>query len=309
MPDASCRLHLIAEKKKRKRMRTGKSGAIAKTYKNLHFKKIAKQSALLKSAVTGNNRNEKSGRLELIRQKKGGIPIILMVFQGLKSGFAALVLVCLLCGTGHSQVIKGRVVAIADGDTLTVLDSQNQQHKIRLNGIDAPESGQDFGQVSKRNLSDLAFGKEVVVNWSKVDRYQRLIGTVFVGSTNVNLEQLKAGLAWYYRQYAGDVPQTERAKYEGAENEARAGKRGLWQQSKPVPPWEFRHPEQAEPSATATGSANTATTGRIIGNRNSGIYHLPNCPDYSKVSERNREYFNTEADAVKAGFRKARNCP
>ena len=92
------------------------------------------------------------------------------------------------------------------GDTLTVLDSQNQQRKIRLNGIDAPESGQDFGQVAKRNLSDLAYGKEVSVVWSKTDKYGRIIGTVFVGSTNVNLEQLKAGLAWFYRQYAGDVP-------------------------------------------------------------------------------------------------------
>ena len=114
--------------------------------------------------------------------------------------------VLLFGGDGHSQTIKGRVVSIADGDTLTVLDSQNQQRKIRLNGIDAPESGQDFGQVAKRNLSDLAYGKEVSVVWSKTDKYGRIIGTVFVGSTNVNLEQLKAGLAWFYRQYAGDVP-------------------------------------------------------------------------------------------------------
>lgn len=235
----------------------------------------------------------------------------------LKFNFAAFVLVCLLCGVGHSQAIKGRVVAIADGDTLTVLDGQNQQHKIRLNGIDAPEIGQDFGQASKRNLSELVFGKEVAVFGSKVDKYGRLVGTVLIGSTNANLEQLKAGFAWFYRQYAGDVPEIERAQYEAAETEAREGKRGLWQQPKPVPPWEFRHPEQADtiaaPSAPASGSANTTngqrTSGRIIGNRNSGIYHLPNCPDYSRVSERNREYFNSEADAMKAGYRKARNCP
>lgn len=239
--------------------------------------------------------------------------------KALKLILAAAFLVCLLCGFGHSQAIKGRVVAIADGDTLTVLDGQNQQHKIRLNGIDAPESGQDFGQASKRNLSELVFGKDVAVIWSKVDKYQRLVGTVLIGSTNANLEQLKAGLAWFYRQYAGDVAEIERAQYEAAESEARAEKRGLWQQSKPVPPWEFRHPEQTEsiaaPSAPVTASPGAATTpgqrttGRIIGNRNSGIYHLPNCPDYSKVSERNREYFDTEADAAKAGFRKARNCP
>ena len=230
--------------------------------------------------------------------------------------FAAAFLVCLFAGTGHSQTIKGRVVAIADGDTLTVLDSQNQQRKIRLNGIDAPESAQEFGQASKRNLSELVFGKEVAVIWSKVDKYQRLVGTVLVGSTNANLEQLKAGLAWYYRQYAGDVPEIERAQYETAETEAKEGKRGLWQQARPVPPWEFRHPEQADTVATASVTSPGAATAtgqrtaeRIIGNQNSGIYHLPNCPDYSRVSERNREYFDTEANAVKAGFRKARNCP
>lgn len=67
----------------------------------------------------------------------------------LKSNLAALALLCLLCGAAHSQAIKGRVVAIADGDTLTVLDGQNQQHKIRLNGIDAPESGQEFGGIAQ----------------------------------------------------------------------------------------------------------------------------------------------------------------
>ena len=103
---------------------------------------------------------------------------------------------------------------------------------------------------------------------------------MLIGSTNANLEQLKAGLAWFYRQYAADVPEIERAQYEAAETEAREGKRGLWQQSNPVPPWEVRHPEQADtiaaPSAPASGSA-SATAGqrtaeRIIGNRNSGIY-------------------------------------
>lgn len=232
---------------------------------------------------------------------------------------ASAFLVCLLFGTGYGQTLKGRVVAIADGDTLTVLDGQNQQHKIRLNGIDAPESGQEFGQASKRNLSELVFGKDVAVFGSKIDKYERRVGTVLIGSTNANLEQLKAGLAWFYRQYAGDVPEIERAQYEAAEAEAREGKRGLWQQSNPVPPWEFRHPEPAEPiaapSAPVTASLGAATTtgqrtiGRIIGNRNSGIYHLPNCPDYSRIAERNREYFDNEAAAMKAGFRKARNCP
>ena len=267
---------------------------------------LSENSGTEKRKISGEKKKE-SVEISEKKKKRTG--------QRLKLILAAF-LVCLLCGAAHSQAIKGRVVAIADGDTLTVLDGQNQQHKIRLNGIDAPESGQEFGQASKRNLSELVFGKDVAVFGSKIDKYERRVGTVLIGSTNANLEQLKAGLAWFYRQYAGDVPEIERTQYEAAEAEARAEKRGLWQQPKPVPPWEFRHPEQAEPIASASvaspGAATTTgqrTTGRIIGNRNSGIYHLPNCPDYSRIAERNREYFDTEADAMKAGFRKARNCP
>ncbi|MEP7338569.1 MAG: thermonuclease family protein [Acidobacteriota bacterium] len=185
------------------------------------------------------------------------------------------------------------------------MDGSNTQYKIRFNGIDAPESKQDFGQASKRNLSALVFGKDVVVTWRKIDRYGRIVGTVMVGSVNANLEQLRAGLAWYYRQYSADVPAENRQLYERAEAEARTARRGLWQQQNPQPPWEFRHPNQS----VSTPAPGSQASGRIIGNRNSQIYHLPNCPDYQKTTEKNRVYFETEAEAQRAGFRKARNCP
>lgn len=203
------------------------------------------------------------------------------------------------------QELRGRVVSVSDGDTITVLDGERRQHKIRLNGIDAPESAQDFGQTSKKNLSGLIFDKEVVVSWSKVDRYGRIVGTVLIGGVSANLEQLKAGLAWYYRQYAGDVPAENRPLYEKAEIEARATRRGLWQQPNPQPPWEFRHGT----AAPASPSASPSPAGQIIGNRNSRIYHTPACPDYNKVSEKNRDYFSSEAEAERAGYRRARNCP
>lgn len=206
-----------------------------------------------------------------------------------------------------AEELRGRVISISDGDTITILDAARQQHKVRLNGIDAPEKDQDFGQVSKKHLSDLVFGKDVAVLWSKKDKYGRIIGTVMLGSTNVNLEQLKAGLAWYYRQYAGDVPAVNRESYERAELEARRAGRGLWRQSNPTPPWEFRHPGQ--PSTPTSTGVPRPTSGKIIGNQNSHVYHRPDCPDYGKVSERNRVYFNSAEDAERAGFRQARNCP
>src|SRR5262249_56856866 len=98
-------------------------------------------------------------------------------------------LLCLLllpC-PAFAQTLTGKVVGISDGDTITVLDADQRQHTIRLNGIDAPESSQDFGQKSKQHLSDLIFGKEVIVSWLKQDRYGRTLGNVMIGNMNVNL--------------------------------------------------------------------------------------------------------------------------
>ena len=86
-----------------------------------------------------------------------------------------------------ADVLQGKVVGITDGDTLTVLDAQRHQHRIRLNGIDAPESSQPFGQVSKQNLSRLVFGQTVSVIWHKTDRYGRIVGTIMRGQTDVCL--------------------------------------------------------------------------------------------------------------------------
>lgn len=163
---------------------------------------------------------------------------------------------------------------------------------------------------SKRNLSNLIFGKDGVVNWRKRDKHGRILGKVMIGNQNVNLAQIENGMAWFYRQYSADLEPADRATYDRAEQEARAARRGLWQRANPTPPWEWRHPEQA------TAKRNTEpmkpvqnSNGRIIGNRNSKIYHRPDCPDYQKVSEKNRMYFSTNAEAERAGFRRAGNCP
>lgn len=215
----------------------------------------------------------------------------------------------------QTQVLRGRVVAVADGDTITVLDASRVQHHVRLNGIDAPETAQPFAAKSKAHLSDLVFGRDVAVVWTKRDRYDRLVGTVLVGTTSANLAQLMAGFAWYYRDYAGDVAAENRPLYEAAEAEAREARRGLWSDSAPQAPWLVRG-ERATATATAPrpfvapdagAAAKPAATGRIIGNRNSGIYHVPGCPNYD-VAVRNRVYFGTEAAAQAAGFRRARNC-
>ena len=135
--------------------------------------------------------------------------------------------------------IAGRVVRIADGDTITILDAANTQHKIRLYGIDAPESRQAFVQKSKQHLSSLVFGKDVRVKYKSRDKYGRILGMVFADGKDVNLEILKAGLAWHYKRY--DSTPT----YAAAELEARQSRRGLWADSNPIPPEQFRMVKRA----------------------------------------------------------------
>ena len=145
----------------------------------------------------------------------------------------------------------GKVVAVADGDTITVLRGR-EQVKIRLAGIDAPEKKQAFGNVAKERMSELVLGKEVRVDDRKKDRYGRTVGRVWVAipeckvsdcpkTLDVGMALLTVGLAWHYKKYEMEQPEGERGQYSFAENEARAKRVGLWQDGKPVPPWEWRH--------------------------------------------------------------------
>jgi endonuclease YncB( thermonuclease family) len=144
------------------------------------------------------------------------------------------------CLTASADTITGKVVGVTDGDTVTVLDAQNTQHKIRLAGIDAPEKGQPFGSVSKESLSDLAYGQTVNIEWQKRDKYGRLVGKIIVGGEDANLEQVLRGLAWHYKEYAREQSPEDQSAYASAEESARSAKTGLWAETEPVPPWAWR---------------------------------------------------------------------
>jgi endonuclease YncB( thermonuclease family) len=145
-----------------------------------------------------------------------------------------------------AQTLTGRVVRIADGDTITVLDASKTQYRIRLQGIDAPESKQDFGTQSKKQLSALIFGKDVEVVYEKTDRYGRLVGKILLGGKDINLEQVRAGMAWHYKDYEREQSPEDRELYARTEDEARNARRGLWIDPNPVEPSEFRREERQE---------------------------------------------------------------
>lgn len=153
---------------------------------------------------------------------------------------AIVFLAILMSCTAWAKEISGRVVAIADGDTATVLVAGNRQVRVRLAAIDAPERAQPFGNRSRQALSTLIFGKDVIVRVTDMDRYKRTVGIIMLGETDVNLEMVRLGHAWVYRQYVINLPRAQALQYSAAEDIARQKKRGLWVDEAPTPPWEWR---------------------------------------------------------------------
>ena len=152
----------------------------------------------------------------------------------------ACVFVLLWANTATAATLEGVVVKITDGDTVTVLDSSKTQFKVRLAGIDAPESHQAFGQRSRQFLASIVFQKRVVVEWDKRDRFERIVGKVQVDGNDVNVRLIQVGLAWHYKQYAKEQSLGDAALYAEAETDAREKRVGLWVDPSPVAPWEWR---------------------------------------------------------------------
>lgn len=129
-----------------------------------------------------------------------------------------------------------KVVKVTDGDTIDVLTDAKKTIRIRLNGIDAPERGQPFGNNAKQFVSESVGGQTVRIMTHGEDRYERVIGDIYHDGTLINLAMVKAGLAWHYVKYAPD-----RDDLAGAEQKARADNIGLWAGShKPIAPWDWR---------------------------------------------------------------------
>jgi len=151
----------------------------------------------------------------------------------------SILLLCLPL-LANSAELSGRIVKVADGDTITILDTSNTQHKIRLSGIDAPERKQAFGEVSRKALADAVAGRDVVIDWNKRDRYKRIVGKVLVSGQDINLQQVRKGMAWHYKKYENEQDVEDRSIYANAEYEAQRDRVGLWRDKDPMAPWEWR---------------------------------------------------------------------
>ena len=168
----------------------------------------------------------------------------------------AAALACLVAATvvDAQATLTGRVVGVNDGDTITLLDASKTQHRVRLAGIDAPERGQPGGYRSKESLAKLVYDQQVRVESNKRDRYDRIVGKVWVAAPDspcrgkpecpktldAGLALITMGRAWGFRQDADEQSPEDRERYEFAEQEARARKAGLWRDGTAVPPWKWR---------------------------------------------------------------------
>jgi endonuclease YncB( thermonuclease family) len=138
-----------------------------------------------------------------------------------------------------AETFTGRVVGVGDGDTITVLRDRAEV-RVRIHAIDCPELHQAFGRKAKALTSELVFGKSVLVLPVTSDKYGRIVGRVVVDKRDVGLELVRSGLAWHFTRYSNDSILAD------AERAAREARRGLWADSNPTPPWDYRpaHPRR-----------------------------------------------------------------
>ena len=158
----------------------------------------------------------------------------------------SLLLFALLTSISFAGVITGKVIKVADGDTITILVDKTQV-KVRLAGIDAPESKQDFGNKSKHLLASHVAGKVVKVDVSGKDRYGRSIGTIYAGKVNINASMVRAGMAWQYLKY------DKSKELRDAQAHAKIHKLGLWSQGVAIAPWEYRANKKQKAAIKKTG--------------------------------------------------------
>jgi micrococcal nuclease len=194
------------------------------------------------------------------------------------------------------KIFSGKCVGVIDGDTIEVL-KEGRAIRIRLEGVDCPESGQDFSTRAKQFTSNLVFNKVVTVIEKEKDQYGRTVARVMADKQDVSAQLIIAGLAWHYKEYSNDFVLAE------LELRAREEKAGLWAVSNPIPPWNFRRGER-----TNMEEVDASATGDLVyhGNVRSKVFHQPGCPDYN-CKNCTRE-FQSRDEAIQAGFRPCGRC-
>ena len=183
------------------------------------------------------------------------------------------------------ELLEGKVIAIRDGDTITVLDSKRVQHEIRLLGVDCPESEQDYGQKATQAIAKKIHQQQVSVLWDEQDDHGRTLGHVYLGDRWINLEMVQEGWAWHYKYFSDD------RELAAAEVEARQAKRGLWADpNQPEPPWKYRRRPRTWPPKVTSDTAESRdappaedTSRKYWLNTSTNVRHNQDCKHYQNT--------------------------
>ncbi len=166
----------------------------------------------------------------------------------MKNYLAAILLILFLAAPACAgRTIDGMVRAVYDGDTLLLTTREESRLKVRLYGIDAPETrkpdrpGQSYGDISRRTLMYKIMGRRVTAEIVDIDQYKRAVAVIRYNGRDINREMVAEGMAWAYRQYLQSPYESE---YISSETRARSRRAGVWREPKPQPPWEFRERQQ-----------------------------------------------------------------
>lgn len=159
----------------------------------------------------------------------------------MKAGRLCLIIGLLLVAfKSHGEVLTGRVIDVSDGDTVKFLDEQQRTLTLRLAGVDAPEIRQEFGQKARSVLVEVCLDKPAKAEVRTIDRYGRTVARVSCTGVDVAFKLLHEGLAWHFTRYARSQPSDEATADRIAQDDAKAGGRGLWGQPDPIAPWDWR---------------------------------------------------------------------
>lgn len=180
--------------------------------------------------------------------------------------------VLLAAPQGTIEEFSGKVIGVVDGDTIKVLVNK-ESVTIRLEGIDAPESGQSYGKKSKDALAGMVAGKVVTVKKTGTDRYKRILGVVVIGDLDVNATMVQDGWAWHFKKYNSETRLSQ------LEDVARKAKRGLWADDNALAPWDFRARKNT-PQAVLKIADSEATYWL---NTSSGVRHNESCEHFQKT--------------------------
>lgn len=188
---------------------------------------------------------------------------------------------------GQVKTIAGKLIAVSDGDTFTLLTADNVQYKIRLNGIDCPEKGQDFSKKAKNYTFQFCQGKTVVAEILSKDKYGRSIANVSVNGISLNQSLVAEGLAWHFVKYSSDATLAQ------LEISARRKKLNIWSLANPMAPWVYRHRGELQ-MLSPLAQSNVY----VCQSKSSKTYHKKMCSGLSKCTKGIKQVSNYEAQRM-----------